>query len=250
MWHQALLLRRDSASFIGIVTMPVVLMLFFKPSAQSLLRLEGFRSANGAEQTVPGSAVMFGLFMLGVVGTAFLREHGLRTWNRVRASSARPAEVIVGKLVPLLLVGLLQQVVLFSAGYVISGLRPSGSEIRATVLLLLVATGFALAVTSGGVLLASWAKTMPRLMMVATLAAVLLGGVGGALTPSQFLPTWVRGLGFATPSYWAMRGYTIAVFGGRSTTVMFAVAALGGFAVVCGSIAAVRFRFEEEKPGW
>src|SRR5437763_17171855 len=93
-------LRSDPTPVIVLVAMPLVLMAFIKPAFRSALVTSGHPQANGAEQAVPGMAVLFAFFLIGFVSFAFFRDHGWTTWDRLRASRARPAEIMIGKVAP------------------------------------------------------------------------------------------------------------------------------------------------------
>src|SRR5881394_3880522 len=111
--HELRLLRRDPVFLLTFTLMPLVVMAFIKPAFRYLVMAPRGRNLNGAEQAVPGAAVMFSMFLVGSVGFAFFRKYGWGTWERVRASWATPAEVMLGKVVVPLLQSALQLSVLF-----------------------------------------------------------------------------------------------------------------------------------------
>ena len=66
--HELRILRSDPIFFIIFTAMPLVVMAFVKPSFRFALVAQGHPGVNGAEQAVPGSTVMFSLFLMGNVG--------------------------------------------------------------------------------------------------------------------------------------------------------------------------------------
>jgi ABC-2 type transport system permease protein len=232
---------------IVMIGMPLVVMAFTKGAFRAALASEGIADASGAEQAVPGNAVLFGLFLVGNIGFTMFREHGWNTWERLRASWARPAEVLVGKVAVPCAISVVQLTVLFGAGGVLLGLHVRSS----TTGLVLVAASLALALTGLGLALMSLCRSVMQLNAITNLASVLLSGLGGALTPLSTLPRWARAIAPATPSYWAMRGFRSAILPGHTLTdCLTAVAVLIVFAAAGVTIGLARFRTDDTKIGW
>src|SRR5947209_9183011 len=81
--HELRLLRRDPVFLLTFTLMPLIVMAFIKPAFRYMLAAQNGARVNGAEQAVPGVAVMFSMFLVGSVGFAFFREYGWGTWERV-----------------------------------------------------------------------------------------------------------------------------------------------------------------------
>ncbi|HUH07680.1 MAG TPA: ABC transporter permease [Egibacteraceae bacterium] len=242
--HNLLLARRDLAPLAVTVAMPLVLMAFLQPVLQLSLVSAGYADAGGAEQAVPGMTVMFTLFMVAVVGFRIFEEHGWGTWDRLRASPAGPAAIMVGKIAPSFAVVLAQLAVLFGGGVALYGLRIAG----AASALALLAVALGAMVVSLGVLLAAYARTAQQLNALANVGATALACLGGALVPLSALPAWAQSVAPATPTYWAMRGFRAVILdGGGIVEALAPVMALLGFAGLFAALAALRFRFDEPK---
>ena len=182
--HEGRLLRRQAPIFAGAVIMPLIVMVFLRPTFRVALAARGYPDATGAEQAVPGVAVMFSFFMVGLVALAFLREHGFGTWDRLRASSAAPWEVIVGKLGPLAVVAGLQQGLLFAVGVLGAGLEISGSAIA----LALVASALVASVLGMGVMFMALCSTQQQIALVQAVGTMVFAGLGGAFSPPSLTP--------------------------------------------------------------
>jgi len=242
--HNLLLARRDLVPLIVFIAMPLVLMAFLQPALQLSLHAEGYTGATGAEQAVPGMAVMFVLYMVGVVGFRIFEEHGWGTWDRLRASPASRTAIIVGKVAPSFLVLVAQLVVLFVAGALLYDLAITGS----LVALALVALAFAATVLSLGVLLAAVLSTAQQLNAAANIGATALAGLGGAIVPIGVLPGWAQAVAPVTPSHWAMEGFrTVILEAGGIVDVAGSVLALCAFAGLFTVLGATRFRVEDVK---
>lgn len=245
--HELRVLSKDLAPVVVLTAMPIAVIAFLKPTLRPALNFSGYPEANGAEQAVPGMAVMFAFFLVGFTGFAFFREHGWATWDRLRASPARTGEIVFGKIVPGMVVATVQLVVLFGLGVLLFGMRVPGSALG----LGLVAFCLALFLAVFAVALVSLCRTVQQLNAVANIGAMLFAGLGGALTPVTFLPGWAQPLAPATPSYWAMRGFRSVVLDGTGLAgVVLPVIVLLAFTAGAGLIIALRFRVEESKVSW
>ncbi|TML40984.1 MAG: ABC transporter permease [Actinobacteria bacterium] len=200
--HELRLIRRDPVYLLTFIFMPLIVMAFIKPVFRYMVA-PNISGVNGSEQAVPGVTVMFSMFLVGSVGFGFFREYGWGTWERVRASWASPAEIMVGKTLVPMLQSALQLGVLFGVGGVLLGLHVRGSLIA----LVLVAAAFCICLISMGHALLAVSRTVMQLNAFANLGGMVLAGVGGSLAPASALPGWARVLAPMTPTYWAMRGF-------------------------------------------
>ncbi|QXJ25689.1 ABC transporter permease [Actinomadura graeca] len=245
--HDLRLQLRDPAPLLVRSAMPLLLMGFMQPLFRAALRADQVENATGAEQAVPGMAVMFTFFLVNLVGFAVFREHGWRTWNRLRASLARPCEIIAGRIVVPLCVAVLQLTVVFLAGGLLYDLRIAGSWPA----LVLVGAALALCVVMFGMALVSVCRTVSQMAVFANLAALVFAGLGGALTPLSALPGWARPVAPGVPSYWAMRGFTdVVIDGGGVGAVVLPVVVLLGFSAGFAAVTLLFFRFEHQKVSW
>lgn len=245
--HEFRILLRDPTFLLVMIGMPVVVMAFVSKVFRFALADEGYRNVTGAEQAVPGVTVMFTFFLVGSVGFVFFREHGWGTWERLRASRARPFEIMVGKCLPVLAHAAVQQAVLFGLGVAIFGLRVRGSILALAV----VGAGFALCLITLGVALTSLCRTANQNNAIANVGAMLMAGLGGAIAPISSLPGWARAIAPGTPSYWAMRGFRDVILdGGGLAAVLPSFAMLLLFSAAFTAFSLYRFRFEETKISW
>ena len=99
-----------------LLVFPVITIAFLKPALQPALVQAGYPNATGAEQVVPGQAVMSAFFLVSLVTLAFFAEHGWGTWDRLRASPATSLEIVVGKALPRVAIGIVELVVVLGAG--------------------------------------------------------------------------------------------------------------------------------------
>jgi ABC-2 type transport system permease protein len=207
----------------------------------------GHPHATGAEQVVPGEAVMNGFYIVGMTSFAFFGEHGWNTWDRLRASNATALEIIVGKGVPRFVLSLAQFAVIFSIGIPLLHLHIGGTG---AALVPLVAA-FAVCLVSLGVVTTAVCRTVQQANAFCFGGLVLFGAIGGALVPINALPGWARFVGPVTPTYWAMRGFqSVILKRGGFGAVVAPVLVLLAMSAVCGVLSIVRFRTEDAKTAW
>jgi ABC-2 type transport system permease protein len=241
--HEVLILASDKSSIVTLTLMPIVMMAFFKPLARLALT-EDNPTANGSEYTVPAMTTMFAFFLVTFVAFAFFAEHRWNTWERLRASQATNAEILIGKIVPAVTLCVVQQLVLFGAGYVLFGLRIRGSLLGVAA----VCLSLALCLVAIGVLAAAVIKSEQQMNAIANVGTMALAGISGALVPLSVLPGWARAVAPLAPQYWAMRGFRAVILeGGGVGSVALPVSVLLAFGAVAAGLALMRFRFDEPK---
>ena len=244
MRHELKGLADDPGSVVFLLVMPLTMMALMKPLFGLSLHAEGFVGANGSEQAVPGMAAMFVTFTGSFAGFTFFREHGWHTWDRLRASRATTADILIGKLAPTLLIALAQMFALFLLGVILFDLVITGSLSALTILVVT----FSLSMLAFGMAITSLARTSLQLNTFVNLFGMLFAGVGGALVPLAVLPDWVQRLARLVPTYWAMEGFLDVILESAAVPdVILPTTALLGFTVAFLAVTALRFRFEETK---
>ncbi len=245
MKQQFRILRRDPWFLAIMFGMPMVVMPLFKRTMALSLQASGYINATGAEQVVPGQVVMFGFFVGGSAGFCIFREHGWKTWDRLRASSASSTALLFGFALPWIVIHLLFQVALFVVGGLVLGLQLNGGSAIAALVVML---GYSLCVIALIMLTTATFRTVNQVSAFQNVGAMAFSGLGGALVPVSQLPGWAQGVAHFTPSYWAMRGFNqVFLKSGRVADVLAPTAVLLVASAVLMAIASFRFRVDETK---
>lgn len=246
--HDLRLLATDPAFLLMMTVSPLGFMAFSEKSFGLALQFENpGQDVSGAAFVVPAATVLFGGFMVGNIGFWIFREHGWRTWERLRSADLTSAELMVGKAVVPVLTLALQMVVLLGGGSLLFGLRLQGSLAG----FLLVAAVLALVEVALGFMLLSLCRSVMQLNAITSAGSLVLGGLGGAMAPIELLPGWAQAIAPATPAYWAMQGFrSVTNEPGRIGDVLVPCAVLLGFAVVFAVVAVSRFEVESTKVAW
>jgi ABC-2 type transport system permease protein len=242
--HELRILAGDPLPIMVLVVFPLILTAFLKPTFALALAAHGFSRANGAEQVVPGQAVVNGFYIVGMTSFAFFADYGWNTWDRLRASPATSAEIIVGKAVPRLAVSAMQFLAIFAISVPLFHLHSRGPL---TALIPLVAA-FATCLVMLGVMVTALCRTIQQVNAFAMGGLVLFGAIGGALVPIQVLPGWARAVAPVTPTYWVMRGFRSVILDAHSFAAMvLPCAVLLAMSLAFGAVSLSRFRFSDAK---
>ncbi|HEY7136140.1 MAG TPA: ABC transporter permease [Acidimicrobiia bacterium] len=245
--HQFRLIRRDPLSVMVLIVFPVITIAFLKPAFRPALVASGHPHANGAEQVVPGQTVMSAFFLVALITLTFFAEHGWATWDRLRASRASSFEIVTGKALPHVAIGVTQFVVVMGAGVLLFGLHIRGDAIALVPLTLT----FTLCLVLLGVAVTAVCRTAQQANSFAYLGMVLFGAIGGAFVPFSVLPGWAQTVAPATPTYWAMRGMRSVVLDGHGLgAVALPSAVLLGMTALFAFVAVTRLRFDDAKVAW
>jgi ABC-2 type transport system permease protein len=199
--HQGVLLRRSPGQVVVYTVMAILLTAVVEPMV-GRLPAPGVTAPAGA-RAAAAMLVFCSLFMAGVVGSSLVDERAWRTADRLRSTPVRPAEVLAGKALPLLVLLLLQQAAVIGTA---SLLFPTGMPARAPQLAA-TGVGWAVCVLGIGVLQAALVRTPAQLSTAKDLTALALSTAGGAVVPIAALPGWLAQLSRLSPSYWAVEGF-------------------------------------------
>jgi ABC-2 type transport system permease protein len=244
LFHEIRLLTRDPLPIMILVVFPLLLIGFLKPMFALALTTHGFPGANGAEQVVPGEAVINGFYIVGMTSFAFFVEHGWNTWDRLRASSATSPEIISGKALPFLAVSASQFLIVFAISIPLFHLDSRGP--LAALIPLVVA--FAICLVTLGIMITSVCHTIQQVSALAFGGLVLFGALGGALVPLEVLPGWAHAIAPATPTYWVMRGFGSVILSGHSVSaIVLPCVILIGMSLAFVAVSLHRFRFTDTK---
>jgi ABC-2 type transport system permease protein len=245
--HEWRLATRDPVPAMVLVLFPIITMAFLKPAFRAALVQGGFPHANGAEQVVPGQAVVSAFFIVSLTTFAFFSEYGWMTWDRLRASPATSMEIVLGKSIPRVAMVVAQFVVVLAIGVLLFNLNIRGNPLALIPLVLM----FSISLVLLGVAVTAVCRTMQQANAFAYVGMVLFGAIGGALVPFNVLPHWAQTVAPATPTYWAMRGFESVILDGRGLSAMAApVGALAAMTLLFTLVALRRLRFAEMKTGW
>lgn len=170
-----------------------------RPGRRPSLLVRAFFNPNldSSWNTVPClTAILTMLVGLVVTGLSVARERELGTFEQLLVSPVSPAEIIVGKTVPALLVGMIEGSLIIAFAHFVFRVPITGS-----VILLYISMAIYLASVIGvGLFLSSLVATQQQAMLGAftfVAPAILLSGFA---TPIANMPDWLQLVTFVDPA--------------------------------------------------
>lgn len=170
-------------------------------------------------------------YLLGVA-TVISREKDRRTWSQFQLVPARRWQVITGKILPYVLVGLAQLGLIFLLGARLFGLPLHGS----LPLLLAASVVFLAAVSAFGLLVSAVTRTINsiRFTMVMAMPSFVLSGY---TWPMEAMHPVARAIGQCLPLTWYLKAFqAITMKGAGWGTVWPCFLFMGLIALVCLSL--------------
>ncbi len=187
-----------------------------------------------------GMAVFFLFFTVQFGVTSLLEERNDGTLTRLLAAPISRASILGAKLLTSFLLGVISMTVLAVATTLLFGAH-WGNPFGVAVLVV-AATLAAIGIMA---LIATLARNVEQASNWQTVAAVVLGLLGGTFFPISQAPGVLSELTFVAPQAWFLRGLGDLRGGGISVVWVPALAMLA-FAVVAGGLAARRLRHMAE----
>jgi ABC-2 type transport system permease protein len=164
----------------------------FEVQLHKLFNPEGITQRN----IVPGlMGVILTMTMVMMTGLAMTRERERGTMENLLATPVHPIEVITGKIIPYILIGLIQATIILFAARFLFGVPIVGSLASLYVVILV----FVAAQLTVGITLSSLARNQLQAMQLTFfyfLPSMLLSGF---MFPFRGMPGWARGVGGFLP---------------------------------------------------
>lgn len=193
-----------------------------------------------AYNIVPGlMGVVLTMTMIMMTSIAMTRERERGTMENLLATPVRPFEVMAGKIVPYILIGYVQVVVILAAAKVLFEVPMVGSlALLSAILVLFIAANLAVGFT-----FSTLARNQMQAMQMTFfffLPSMLLSGF---MFPFRGMPGWAQAIGEILPLTHFLRIVRgILLKGNHWEAIALEVAALAAFLVAAAAIALARYR--------
>lgn len=180
--------------------------------------------------------LLFAMFFIAVpLSTTLIHERQQGTLMRLQSMGVSAAQVLTGKVLPYLLVNLMQVVLLFLIGLYLIPLM-GGDKLTlgdAPAGLVLVSVAASLAAVCYALFIARITSTVEQATIVAAVFNIIMAAIGGVMVPRFLMPETMRQLGDFSPMAWGLEGFLdILLRHGTITDVLPETGALLGFAVL------------------
>ncbi len=196
---------------------------------------------------VSGIAVLFVFGTAQVTARSIYDEKKIGSFRRLLAAPMSKASLLSGKMLPNIVVGLIQFAVIFAFGvYGLKWLGLSAPTLgNQPLTLLLVCLVICLCSTAFGILIAAIARTENQIGGITSLLVWGLGIVGGAFIPIAFLDQFLGPVVKVIPQYWANRALSsLMVRGLGLADITTEIAVLLGFTALFFLFGLWRFDFD------
>ncbi|TAH36889.1 MAG: ABC transporter permease [Planctomycetota bacterium] len=196
-------------------------------------------------QVVAGMTVMMLMFGLMAVASTLIEEREKGTLRRLFLAPLERESILFSKFLLAAVIGAMQLVVLLTYGELVFRVNMFRDPVTLAILMLSTVA----AVTSFGMLVASWARTQKQAEGLSTLLILVMSALGGAWFPVQYfegsLPAVARVAMRCTLTHWSMSGFQGMLWYERPWTDSATLAALGvlwSFALAAGAMSWMLFR--------
>lgn len=196
---------------------------------------------------VPGMTVLFVFLTAQATAQSIYQEKRTGSFRRLLAAPIGKASLLAGKMLPTLLISLVQVAVIFATARFIfpllglDALQFGESPLALALLVLVVA----LCSTGLGILIAAVARTEAQIGGVAAVILWVMAFIGGSLMPLFLFNPFLASLGRLTPHGWAnVAFYDLLVRGRGLADVGPALLVLLGFTALFFLVGLWRFDFE------
>lgn len=191
---------------------------------------------NTLQQTIPGYTVMFVYFLIGTVVASVKLERNTGVLRRLLVTPMRPTDLLAGKTLSALVIGVLQIAAMFAIGAIFFGMGLGSAPIALFVLTVAIVLS---AVCIG---LAAAAFRIERGLTVVLIVGAL---IAGCAFPADWLPPLLQTVNVVLPQTWAMQGYQDLITRGMGfVDVLPEIGVLLGFAAIFFAIAVWKFDLE------
>lgn len=199
---------------------------------------------SATQQNVPAYSLLAIFLLVVPLSATFIKEREQGSLLRLESMPVSAGVVIGGKMLPYLVINLLQVALCFAVGLFVlpllggEALRFGHSLIGIVVLSLAAST----AAIGFGLLVALFSRTTEQATAFGATAILLLAALGGIMVPKMLMPTQLQAVAAYSPLGWALDGYLDLFV--RDAGVMDVLPRAGylfAFAVVCFAIAMWRY---------
>jgi ABC-2 type transport system permease protein len=189
---------------------------------------------------VPGlMGVILTMTLVMMTAMAMTRERERGTLENLLATPVRPAEVMVGKIVPYVLIGYVQVAVIYGAARVLFAVPMAGSVVALAVALLL----FIVATLSVGFTFSTLARSQMQSMQMTMFFFLPNMLLSGFMFPFRGMPAWAQALGEALPLTHFLRAVRAVMLKGAQLHDLWGeLWPILLFTLVVGTIALKRYR--------
>jgi ABC-2 type transport system permease protein len=199
---------------------------------------------SATQQNVPAYSLLAIFLLVVPLSSTFIKERDQGTLMRLESMPVPPGVVIGGKMLPYLVINLLQVALCFAVGLYVLPVM-GGEALRfghslAGIIVLSLAAGAA--AIGFGLLVALFSRTTEQATAFGATAVLMMAALGGIMVPKMLMPAKLQAVAAYSPLGWALDAYLdLFVRDASLADILPRAGALLLFALVCLAIATWRY---------
>lgn len=195
------------------------------------------KSANVMIPGLVGMVLLFILTLMTALGVVREREKG--TLEQLIVTPIRPIELMIGKILPYVFIGIADFALVFTAGLVLFDVPFQGSCLPFTI----ASLAFLVCSLGLGLLISTVSQNQQQAMQLAMLALFPQFILSGFVFPLESMPKAIQVIGYCLPlTHYIPVSKAAFLKGSGIAGIWTSVAVLCGYAVIMIALASVRFK--------
>ena len=181
------------------------------------------RQPSSVEQTVPAWLIFSMFFVVIPISTTFLIEKQQGTLQRLKTMPVPGSYFLIGKLLPYLLINIIQTILMFLVGiYLLPLLGGQALHLSENAWLLApMSIAVSIAAISFALLIATLVRTTEQATTIGGISNLLFGAIGGVMVPTFIMPEVMQNFARYSPMNWGLEGFlTIILRQGSFTEIV------------------------------
>ncbi|MET0068363.1 MAG: ABC transporter permease [Candidatus Thiodiazotropha sp.] len=164
---------------------------------------------SSVQQSVPAWLIFSMYFVVLPIATTLLTERQQGTLQRLRTLPVSGAVLLAGKLIPYLVINLIQAALMILVGiYLVPLLTGEALQLGDNAWWLLpLILAVSLSAISFALLIATWARTSEQATTLGGVSNLILAAIGGIMVPTFVMPGLMQQIAALSPMNWALEGF-------------------------------------------
>lgn len=202
--------RKELLNYAGIdiekINQPVDRLIETRYVSRSKLK---FKAPTSVQQSVPAWLVFSMFFVVIPLSNTFIAEKNYGTLLRLKSMNVSTVLLLAGKLLPFLIVNLIQVVLMILVGVLVVPLMGGDALTMGDSYagLLLIASAVSCCSIAFALLVASVAKTTEHATTIGGVFNIIMAALGGIMIPRFVMPDFMQTLSVISPMYWGLEGF-------------------------------------------
>ncbi len=167
------------------------------------------KQPTSVEQTVPAWLIFAMFFVVIPLSTTFIIEKQQGTLQRLKTLPTPQSYFLIGKLVPYIIINIIQMILMFLVGiFILPLLGGQGIHLHSNAWLLLpMSLAVSFAAVSFALLIASLVKTTEQATTIGGVSNLIFAAIGGIMVPTFVMPKVMQNVASLSPMNWGLEGY-------------------------------------------